>query len=249
MSGYRKPFITAQDLPGQLVQLKSYLNQLVDELNARNAVSGTGTKQTVLDGGTAATTSKAASFDEMKSLIIKSAEVVTAIGNAVTKQLEGQYVAQSEYGTFTQNTAASFAASDKQIAALLESMERITENAEAAEGRTEEKLAAISATAREVAVWMQKVISDGVEKVVTGMGHSFTDEGLRISALYGEISNLLTNMGMFVQAGDENVLTADPSGVNAINVTARQYLTAGTHARIENYGVGRTGCFFVGGNA
>lgn len=247
MSGYRYPSITAKDMPGQLVQLKSYLIQLVNELNAQKTASDTGTAVT-LTGGTAAQKSQQASFDEMKSLIIKSAEVVTAIGNMVTKQLEGQYVAQSEYGTFAQNTAASFAASDKQIAALLESVERITEDNRAANDRAEERYAAISATASEVAVWMQKVISDGVEKVVTGMGHSFTDEGLRISALYGEISNLLTNMGMYVQAGDEDVLTANASGVNAINITARQYLTAGSHARFEDYGEGRTGCFYVGGN-
>ena len=205
MSGFRLPAITARDMPGQLEQLKSYLIQLVNELNAQKAVSNTGANIAVT-GGTAAQKSQQASFDEMKSLLIKSAEVVTAIGNMVTKQLEGQYVAQSDYGTFTQHTAASFAASDKQIAALLKSVEQISADNQAANDRAEERYAAISATAGEVAVWMQKVISDGVEKVVTGMGHSFTDEGLRISALYGEISNLLTNMGMFVQAGNVKII-------------------------------------------
>lgn len=248
MSGFRLPAITARDMPGQLEQLKSYLIQLVNELNAQKAVSNTGANITVT-GGTAAQKSQQASFDEMKSLIIKSAEVVTAIGNMVTKQLEGQYVAQSDYGIFTQKTAASFAASDKQIAALLKSVEQISADSQAANDRAEERYAAISATAGEVAVWMQKVISDGVNKVVTGMGHSFTDEGLRISELYGEISNLLTNMGMFVQAGNVNVLKADVNGLDAINVTGREFVAAGTYSRVENYGERRTGCFFIGGNA
>lgn len=250
MSGYRYPAITAGDLPGQMVQLKGYLKQLVDQLNQEASASRPAPSSGGVIGSSKTNQSTgAASFDEIKSLVIKSAEVVSAVGNAVIKRLEGQYVAQSEYGTYTQDTAAAFAASDRQIAALLESVEQISTGLSDLEGSTLEQLARIQATAGEVSIWMQKVKTDGVEKVVTGMGHSFTDEGLRIRALNSEIENLLTNKGMFVTAGEDSVLQADPSGVNAINVTARQYFTAGTHARFEDYGQGRTGCFFVGGNA
>ena len=250
MMGYEYPFITASDPLGQLQQLKSYLQVLVDRLNIQAAVTSQGAATNGLRvSGSAAGNNKTATFDELKSLVIKSAEVVSAVGNSVIKRLEGQYVAQSDYGTYTKDTAAALAASDRQIAALLESVERISTGLSELEGSTVAQLASIQATAGEVAIWMQKVKSDGVDKVVTGMGHSFTDEGLRIQALNSEIENLLTNKGMFVTAGEESVLQADPSGVSAINIWGRQHVGAGNYARIEDYGVRRTGCFFVGGNA
>ena len=248
MSGYRYPAITAGDLPGQMLQLKSYLKQLVDQLNKEGAANGSAPSGGSTINRQGSQNTGAASFEEIKSLVIKSAEVVSAVGNSVIKRLEGQYVAQSEYGTYTQDTAAALAASDRQISALLESVERIDTGLGNLEGSTLEQLARIQATAGEVSVWMQKVKTEGVDKVVTGMGHSFTDEGLRIQALNSEIENLLTNKGMFVSAGEESVLQVDVSGVNAVNVTARQYFTAGSHARFEDYGQGRTGCFYVGGS-
>lgn len=250
MMGFRYPAITASDPIGQLQQLKGYLQELVDQLNLQAANTSQRTSVAGIRAESHGTTSEnKAAFREIESLVIKSAEVVSAVGNAVMKRLEGQYVAQSEYGTYTQDTAAAFAASDRQIAALLESVERISTGLGELEDSTVEQLARIQASAGEVEIWMQKVRTEGVDKVVTGMGHSFTDEGLRIQALNSEIENLLSNKGMFVTAGADSVLQADATGVNAINITARQYLTVGSHARFEDYGQDRAGCFYIGGNA
>jgi hypothetical protein len=98
-----------------------------------------------------------------------------------------------------------------------------------------------------------------ITEVTTTTGYTFNADGLTIRKSDQEILNKLDNTGMYVKRsrggeGDEevfdDVLTANADGVNAINLTARQYLTIGTHSRFEDYSNGtdtkRTACFFVG---
>ena len=60
--------------------------------------------------------------------------------------------------------------------------------------------------------------------------------------------NTLNHEGMYVRKNnEEEILTADKDGVNAINLTARKYLTIGNNARFEDYQTNRTACFYVGG--
>ena len=94
------------------------------------------------------------------------------------------------------------------------------------------------------------------EYVVTSTGYSFNKDGLSISKSGEEIHNLLDHKGMYVTRSDEDsdieeqILVADAGGVNAINLTARQYLTIGSYSRFEDYSNGtdtkRTACFYIG---
>jgi hypothetical protein len=43
------------------------------------------------------------------------------------------------------------------------------------------------------------------------------------------------------------ILQADHNGVKATDVTVRNYLILGSHARLENYAGGRTACFYLEG--
>lgn len=93
--------------------------------------------------------------------------------------------------------------------------------------------------------------NDGeVTEVTTTTGYTFNADGLTIYKSGEEIKNLLNNTGMYVSRSDDNILVADADGVNAINLTARQYLTIGAHSRFEDYGTAsdssRTACFFIG---
>ena len=85
-----------------------------------------------------------------------------------------------------------------------------------------------------------------VDAITTTTGFTFSNEGLNISKSNSDISTLIDENGMDISIGDEKVLTADNSGVNAINLTARKYLIVGNYSRFEDYGE-RTGCFWVGG--
>ena len=56
---------------------------------------------------------------------------------------------------------------------------------------------------------------------------------------------------MQITRDDDVVLEANADGVNALNLSARQYLIVGANTRFEDYSNGtdskRTACFFIGG--
>lgn len=103
----------------QLAQLKSYLYQIIPQLNF--ALSNVGTPQqqvvtkvvsqaasasppaVVIDDGMNAE----ARFAEIKPLIIKSAEIVEAYYEEINKRLSGLYVAESDFGTYIEQTEQS----------------------------------------------------------------------------------------------------------------------------------------------
>lgn len=91
---------------------------------------------------------------------------------------------------------------------------------------------------------INQTLENGISKVVTKTGYTFDDEGLNISKSGEEMKNLITNTGVYVSRDDVNILTADNTGVDAINLHARQYLSVGNHSRWEDFQDG-TGCFVV----
>lgn len=110
-------------------------------------------------------------------------------------------------------------------------------------------IAAVQVLSGEVAIQIQSILENGVDKVKTTMGYTFNDDGMRIKKSGEEIENRLDHTGMYVSRTDENVLTANADGVNAININVRQYLSVG-HSRLERFTRGsdakRTACFYVG---
>lgn len=74
--------------------------------------------------------------------------------------------------------------------------------------------------------------------------YSFDMDGLHISDSTSNIENTIDNDGMVVQYSGQDVLRADSSGVNAVNLTSRQYLNIGSHARIQDYKSDRTACYY-----
>lgn len=88
---------------------------------------------------------------------------------------------------------------------------------------------------------------DGIDSVKTSAGYTFDKDGLNIHKDGEAMHNTLDNEGMYVRRNNTDVLVADKDGVNAINLTARQYLIIGNNARFEDYPNNRTACFYIGG--
>ena len=88
---------------------------------------------------------------------------------------------------------------------------------------------------------------NGIDSIETSTGYRFDKDGLNIHKSGEEMHNILDNKGMYIRRNSEDVLTADNDGVNAINLTARQYLIVGNNARFEDYPGNRTACFYTGG--
>ena len=126
----------------------------------------------------------------------------------------------------------------------LEGIRTKVERVDALEEGQQTLSASISQTADELNVKLEKINEDGVTKVKTSTGYSFTEEGLRISKSGKQMENLLDENGMHVKRGGEDVLSATSEGVQATDVTVRNYLIVGNHARFEDYGNGRTACYY-----
>ena len=112
----------------------------------------------------------------------------------------------------------------------------------------ESQLTEIQQTANNVSIKVSEFTDeDGeliIDHVTTTTGYTFDANGLRIAKSGEEIENLVTHNGMYVNRGEDNLLTVNNVGVNAINITTRQYLIIGEHARFEQYG-DRTACFYI----
>ena len=109
-----------------------------------------------------------------------------------------------------------------------------------------EKKAELSVTPEQVQIAISNEIAKGVDKVTTSTGFTFNDKGLTINKSDSEISTNIDEDGMSIYKNNEEVLTADNTGVTQINATIKQYLIIGKNSRFEDYGSDRTGCFWIG---
>ena len=146
------------------------------------------------------------------------------------------------------NNIAAIKLNTESIAA---SVSRIEESTNATINGVNDEIATLSnrveaaMTAEGVKLSIQEELANGVNKVYTETGFSFDADGLRISKTGSEMESLLDEDGLKVFRDNTEVLTADNTGVNGINMTVRQYLIVGG-SRFEEYGSGRTGCFWIG---
>jgi gas vesicle protein len=127
---------------------------------------------------------------------------------------------------------------------LSDSISDIDENVSALNSKVEMKLDADAVT-----IEVQKEIAKGVDRVVTKTGYEFGDDGLNIAKSGEEMSNTLDHTGMYVKRNGDEILTANNKGVEALNLHAKDYLIVGSgdgRSRFEDYGINRTGCFWVG---
>jgi hypothetical protein len=101
-----------------------------------------------------------------------------------------------------------------------------------------------------VSIIVEKELANGVDRVETKSGYVFDEEGLNISKSGEAIQNQLTHKGMYVTKSGDDILVADKDGVKATDLHAKTYLIVGEgdgRSRFEDYGINRTGCFWIGG--
>jgi hypothetical protein len=108
-------------------------------------------------------------------------------------------------------------------------------------------VANLELTANALQLDITSINNDGVNKVTTSTGFTFDESGLSISKTGEEMSALVDNTGLYVNRNEENVLTVNNTGVEAENITVRNFFKIGTKYRVEEYSTG-IGFFFVGGD-
>ena len=134
MINIRLPNITANTEQGQLLQVKSYLHQLVQELNwALTSIESGSSTNAVAKQSSSVGVSKqemTTSYNELRSLIIKSADTVKAYSEAAEERYKSLYVAQSDFGTYTEQASQIIQENSKAIESFFENLQEIiTQNA------------------------------------------------------------------------------------------------------------------------
>lgn len=128
----RLPNITATNDAGKLAQMQSYMYQLVEQLNwALNTIetaSTTGTASPTVKVQQSETLSQEEAldtFNSIKALIIKSADIVKAYEETIRTNFKGEYFAESDFGTFVQTTSRYVEENSRGVTEAYESIEKI----------------------------------------------------------------------------------------------------------------------------
>ena len=116
----RLPNITGSDKE-QLAQIRSYLYQIIPQLEfALNTVSTSSNVVTTipksqLPANLTSAASAESTFNSIKALIIKSADIVDAYYEEINQRLDGAYVSESDFGVFAEHTSQEIQANSSAI--------------------------------------------------------------------------------------------------------------------------------------
>lgn len=126
----RLPELSGSTEAEQLRQIRSYLYSLASQL--QYAFDGAEQEQqTALSTPrTAARQEETPTLSSIKSMIIRSAEITQRIAEKLETRLSGKYVAQSQFGTFTQLTEQRIAASAEELRQEFTNWQRIETDVE-----------------------------------------------------------------------------------------------------------------------
>lgn len=123
----RPPMLSGGSEAEQLKSLRSYLFRLSEQLEF--ALGEVRREQVTLKEEAVksrpAQQSPAAAFATLKPLIIKSAEIVESYSQEIRRRLEGEYVAQSEFGTYTRQTEQAIRENSEEITRSFRSLQAI----------------------------------------------------------------------------------------------------------------------------
>lgn len=170
--------------------------------------------------------------ERLESEILTTAEGITMLSRRVDANSE-------ELSTIQQN-ADSITASVKSVeAATQEAIDTLNSNINEVESK-------ITQTASNLNIEFTNKIND-IDSVTTSTGFTFNKDGLRVKKSGSEMTTKITEDGMIVYRNSDEMLTANNTGVKAVNLHATTYLIIGTNSRIEDMSNSRTGVFWIGG--
>lgn len=128
----RYPNIIGKTDSQKLEQMKSYLHQLTDELNFHLNKAGTtgnnasGYPSTTNEGAKLQKkTDTESTFNDIKALIIKSADIINAYYEEINARLESVYVAESDFGIYAEQTSQDIKANSQRIEQFYTDLQQI----------------------------------------------------------------------------------------------------------------------------
>ena len=213
----RLPNITGVTDKEQLIQIKSYLYQLSQELqyafDTVNTSAGATKNSTDVENqpypgfssSVLKSTEAQVTFASLKSLIIKSADIVNAYYDVINKKLEGIYVAESKFGKYAEQTSQAIEANSTAITQTFESTQVII-------GETKEEIYGELNTIGEDLSYAQQgiiVLNESVDNLNENITNievdiSELDTSLKNTSgvLSGNIDSALANAGALADAAE-----------------------------------------------
>ena len=126
---FRYPNINGSTDGAQLRQLKSYLYQLVDQLN-NSSLAGVESASQQADRATPSEKKAAENFAAIKGLIAKSTDIICAYTDQIDKNLSQNYAAQTDFGDFSRQTQKALHANSTAIDQCQASIDSLTADLE-----------------------------------------------------------------------------------------------------------------------
>ena len=130
------PNITSTTPQGQIGEMRSYIYQLAEQLNwAFNTINDAQTtgnnSNTVIaqeNGGKQSLSVDEAqtTFNSIKGLIIKSADIVRAYEETIKKDFNSEYFADSDFGTYLETTNRTVAETADGVTDIITNVKKIT---------------------------------------------------------------------------------------------------------------------------
>lgn len=215
----RLPNITGASEKEQLLQLKSYLYQLSEQLQYAfdniNTTGGSGNGYVVKEAPRGFTASSGgsgvnaeATFAAIKSLIIKSADIVNAYYDEINKKLEGAYVAQSDFGVFAEKTTQDIQANSTGITQTFENVQLIIRE-------TKDEIDGDLKTIGETASDLDGKITntngriDETNGAVSNLGDGLDNANSRIDGVDKDLQGAKTNINAEIQRVSNSVSEVD----------------------------------------
>ena len=182
--------------------------------------------------------------ENIAALVAKDNEITASVSSLETKtnELDASLNTTNESVSKLQITAEDISTSVSSLETnITERLNGIDTNYDALAKEVNTKV-----TASDITVAIEEERRKGAEKVTTSTGFTFDSNGLTITKSDSEISTNIDEDGLSVYRYNEEVLTADNSGVLAKNLHATTYLIVGKNTYFADYGSNRAGCFWTG---
>ena len=168
----RMPNITGPTDKERLHQMQSYLYQVVEQLNwalqnvdTTNASVVAPTAKSLLPSDVITTPDPQSTFNSIKSLIIKSAEIVEAYADEISRRIEGRYVAQSDFGTFSENTTQDIVETSTNLNRVFSHIQEVKTGVDTSLEKLSEEVGKVDAKAAETA----KTIGEDIQTIKDGL--------------------------------------------------------------------------------
>ena len=251
----RLPNITGATEKEQLLQLKSYLYQLSEQLQWAfdniDTTAGSGNGSYVVNQAPRVVTSSSGSssgnagvsFAELKSLIIKSSDIVDAYYEEINKRIEGLYVTQSDFGTYVEQTSLEIEANSTGIKQNYEDVQTIITNTHTLSGRIDVAYDRIDETNGNVSTLGEGL--DTANSRIDGVDDAFQSYKTNTSNEIQNITNSISTVDQLRLAAEEELRGGLQSVGNVLTMLTGIILEEGGVVTIGTTGTIKSGLLYT----